>query len=130
MNEPRSHFITKLVVEQISDTEWRLIEPLAYFSERLDRQITVPKGFVTDFASVPRLPFAYMIFGNIAQEEAVIHDYLYHKSGVSREDADAVFDEAMQVKGKWWWRRKLMWSGLRLFGWQFYEEEDSKCELL
>jgi hypothetical protein len=84
--------------------------------------VTVPAGFETDFASVPRLPFVYLLTGGTARKAAVVHDFLYHKSGVSRDDADAVFLEAMEVSGVSEWRAKLMYAGVRAFGWQFYEE--------
>ena len=42
--------------------------------------ITVPTGFFTDFASVPRMPFVFLLFGDVAHEAAVIHDYLYRKA--------------------------------------------------
>ena len=46
-------------------------------SPMLKDTITVPTGFLTDFASVPRMPFVFLLFGDVAHEAAVIHDYLY-----------------------------------------------------
>lgn len=60
--------------------------------------ITVPVGFVTDFASVPRLPLTYLIAGNTGHWAATVHDLLYRWGVVSRKDADIVFKEALNVK--------------------------------
>jgi hypothetical protein len=64
------------------------------------------------------------MFGNIAQREAVIHDFLYRESGVSRADADAVFLEAMKISGKPLWKRWLMWLGTRVGGWTAYKPKE------
>lgn len=95
---------------------WRLLADLAYHSDSLDCLVLVPAGFVTDFASVPRLPLAYLLFGNVAREAAVVHDYLYHTGACSRALADKVFAEASEACGVAAWRRGPMWLGVRLFG--------------
>lgn len=114
-----------------SNPTWRLTAALVYWSDLLKRLVIVPKGFVTDFASVPRLPVAYLLAGGEANEAAIVHDYLYHSHEVARDVADAVFEEAMAVTGQPWWRRKLMWAGVRLFGAAPYAndlEEQAKGE--
>lgn len=123
-----SQFLTPLRVEQLSDDEWLLFRPLVYSSDRLKRIITVPRGFVTDFASVPRLPFIFWLAGGKATKAAVVHDFLYRKSGVTRADADHVFAEAMAVTGQAAWRRGLMWAGLRIGGWAAYKRAENERE--
>lgn len=83
---------------------WRLNASLDF---RLDkyRLMHVPAGFETDLASVPRLPLIYMIWGDRAHREAVLHDYMYRidaivmfgskLSPISKEDADWYFRRAM-----------------------------------
>ena len=99
---------------------WELTAPLAYESDLLGATVTVPAGYVTDFASVPRLPLAYLLAGDSAHEAAVIHDWLYTVHAVdgkpvTRRQADAVFGEAIDVSdpnapGG------LMWLAVRLGG--------------
>jgi hypothetical protein len=96
---------------------WRLVAPLIYDSPVLGRQVVAPEGFVTDFASVPRLPLAYLLAGDTAHEAAVIHDYLYKYNTCTRAEADAVLDEASASLGEPWWRRQLMWTAVRVGGW-------------
>ena len=117
-------FLTPLNVSQINDGEWLLLSDLVYRSDILG-VITVPLGFVTDFASVPRLPGAYWLAGGKATKEAVIHDYLYRTRTGTRAQADAVFLEAMELNGQARWRRWLMWAGVRLFGWKAYPKEST-----
>jgi hypothetical protein len=97
--------------------EWVLTRPLVYESDVLDARITVPQGFRTDFASVPRLPFVYWLYGgDFCDEAATIHDFLYSRGAVTRAQADAVFREAMRAEGVAAWRAWPMWLGVRLFG--------------
>lgn len=114
-------FLTALQVRRASDGEagaWELTAPLIYSSNVLPHVVVVPAGFRTDFASVPRLPLAYWLFGNAADEAAVIHDWLYtsNVSGVTRKQADEVFAEASKVLGVPAWRRGPMWLGVRVCG--------------
>ncbi|MES3022731.1 MAG: DUF1353 domain-containing protein [Pseudomonadota bacterium] len=116
-----SRFYTSLQVRRASDGQagqWELVAALIYYSKLLDKMIVVPAGFHTDLASVPRLPLAYWLFGSVADEAGVIHDYLYTSfvKGVTRAQADAVFAEASAVLKVAAWRRGPMWLGVRLFG--------------
>jgi hypothetical protein len=112
-----SRFTTKLVAEEIEEGLWLLHEPLVYESDLLGKTIVVPTGFETDFASVPRIPLAFLLTGGKANKAAVIHDYLYAKQEVSRAQADSVFLEAMKVSNQPGWRANLMWAGVRIGGW-------------
>lgn len=109
-------FLTELTVARLSGGGWRLTTPLVFESLKAARTIEVPAGFVTDFASVPRVPFAYWLFGGLADEAAVVHDFLYSTGVVPRKLADKVFAEACEAKGLAAWRRGAMWLGVRLFG--------------
>lgn len=111
-----SRFVTPLRAEK-SGPHWTILQPLIYESDVAQRVFIVPEGFVTDFASVPRLPLAFLLTGDQAHEAAVIHDYIYAHKLLTRSQADAVFKEAMGVSGEPGWRAWLMWAGVRLGGW-------------
>lgn len=115
-----SAFLTSLEVENATgqdDGKWRLTAPLVYQSDVAGMTFTVPAGTISDFASVPRLPLAYMLFGDRASEASVVHDFLYTSHLVPRSVADAVLREASAVTGVSWFARQSMWLGVRLFGW-------------
>jgi hypothetical protein len=114
-----SRFLTRCVLEVADDQDdgkWILRETLTYLSEVARRTIDVPAGFQTDLASVPRLPLVYLLCGDCAREAAVVHDYLYTTHLVDRATADAVLREASAVTGVPWWRRTLMYWGVRAGG--------------
>jgi len=114
-------FLSTLQVAKLPGRQWRLLAPLRYQSAVLGTLIEVPTGFLTDLASVPRLPLAYLLAGDTAHEAAVVHDYLTQVHICTRAQADAVFYEAMAVTGEPRWRRVLMWSAVRVAGgWAWY----------
>jgi len=93
-----SHFIGHLSADHIEGKWWRLIEPLGFYSERHALTICAPAGFVTDFASVPRLPLAWLIAGGCGHWEAVIHDPMYRFGLPVRSCADQIFFECGRVR--------------------------------
>lgn len=115
-----SAFLTALQVENAStfdDGRWRLTAPLVYQSDVAGQTFTVPVGFVTDFASVPRIVVVYELCGDTSSEAAAVHDFLYTAPHpVPRAVADAVLKEASAVTGVAGWRRWMMWAGVRMGG--------------
>ncbi|MEM7776848.1 MAG: DUF1353 domain-containing protein [Pseudomonadota bacterium] len=57
--------------------------------------VSVPKGFVTDFASIPRAFWTWLRPDGRYAQPAVLHDYLYWRQDVPRKVADLIFYEAM-----------------------------------
>lgn len=87
-------------------------------------RIQVEKGFITDFASIPRV--AWGIVGGPADGKyrkiAVVHDKLYRTKGLAtRAQADSVFLEGMKVCGCSWWERTVLYSAVRIGGGSAYK---------
>jgi hypothetical protein len=57
--------------------------------------VTVPVGFVTDFASIPQAFWSLLRPDGEYTYPAIIHDYLYWTQTRSRYEADAIFKIAM-----------------------------------
>lgn len=77
--------------------------------------ITVPAGFRTDLASVPRLFWRLLPRdGHDYRSAAVVHDYLIGQTSWSH--AADVFSEALQDNGTGPLRRALMVGAVRLWG--------------
>lgn len=74
----------------------RLEKPLVYCSLSATDKVTVPKNFVCDLSSVPRLPIIYSLFGAKAKLAAVLHDYFWRYGPIFGWFKDElVFREAM-----------------------------------
>jgi len=89
--------------------EWRLEQPLTF------GPYTVPAGFVTDGASVPRPLWWFLPAWGRYSRAAVVHDYLCRNKIVSRAEADRVFFDAMVVCGVNVTVRWLIWGSVRLY---------------
>lgn len=121
-----SQFITPLDTRKLAlgphgRLIFKLLAPLVYQSDLLGKTITVPFGFVTDFATVPRLPLVFLATGDRAHEAAVIHDWLYSVHvidgmEIERSLADDVFREAVEVVEKSATLARVMWLGVRVGG--------------
>lgn len=98
---------------------WMVAESFKYYvgSEDSDEVIEVPKGFMSDGASIPKI-FWSLIGGPTGKYfyAAILHDYLYYTKTYKRWKADKIFYEAMGVLGVPNWKRSIMHLAVRLFG--------------
>lgn len=121
-------FLSALVVEEIDDGHWKLTEPFRALikDDPYQRHLTVPAGFVTDFASVPRIPIAYELVGGRANKPAVLHDYLYTIGGteLDRLYADDVLLAAMKADGLDSVRAQAMYDAVRQCGAEHFGTHD------
>lgn len=119
-----------LAPEEVASAEsprqlYQLREEFRFLSAEFG-EIAIPIGFVTDFASIPRLAFAYLdpedpviLFGS------VVHDYIYTRRGdlglgtkftFTRADADKVLREAMLLCGARKAQAWVVYQAVRLGG--------------
>ena len=121
-----SAFLTKLEVEQVDDSDkdeegrgdWRLTQPLVYQSDWLKETLTVPVGFVTDFASVPRIPLVFDWLGDRGNLAATLHDWLYTAPHpvADRATADRLLLEALVAQGVGRLQALSLYVGVRVGG--------------
>jgi hypothetical protein len=115
-----SRFTSILLVSPLADGKtWLLMQEFGYDvgAEGSQDQITVPMGFETDFASVPRPFWAILPQWGKYGNAAVIHDWQYWEQGRPRPEADGIFLEGMEVLGVSTLVREVMYWAVRLFGW-------------
>ena len=121
---------------------WGLHDPLTYRPSDGEHTITVPKGFVTDLASIPRWAWTLVPPDGPWVKGAVIHDFLYatrgtgawkrHPSGNTREapytraEADWILRDALENRGVDVLRRNIIWLAVRLGGARGWGHDDSR----
>lgn len=110
--------ILKFLDERKDLFRFELVEAFEYHVGGLDSGdvITVPAGFRTDFASVPRVLWTIVPPVGLYGKAAVVHDYLYILQDRTRLEADRIFLEAMEVLGVPKIQRTLMYQAVRLGG--------------
>lgn len=111
----------------IDGKNWCIKDGFTYWLNDVEF-VTVPTGFVTDFASIPRLlRVQWPSPGGLWDLPAVVHDFLYncaavqHVNGstriVNRGEADQVFRDAMDVMGVRESAEWCIYRGVRIGGW-------------
>lgn len=115
-------FITNPIVEVLDD-QWSILRA-DFVVKYYDHTFVIEEGFMTDFASVPRVPVFYALFANRAKKSAVLHDYLYTNRLYSRAECDKAFLCAMEAEGLPWVVRQAMYRGVRLGGGSHYKAYD------
>jgi hypothetical protein len=95
---------------------WRLVAPVR-MRDGLGAALTIPAGFETDLASVPRILWPFFPPYGFHLRAAIVHDYLYaRRTIVDRGRADAIFLAIMLRYGVRPWRARAMYLAVRLFG--------------
>lgn len=122
-----SSFTSALIVKRLgAPRQWEVVTPFVYEVGAIGSGlvITVPAGFVTDFASIPRpLWWLWPPAGGSYDQAGALHDYLYRVqfANLERVVADAVLLEAMDVLGVPVLERRCIYLGVRLGGWVTYQ---------
>jgi hypothetical protein len=84
--------------------------------------VTVPIGFVTDFASIPRALWIALPRDGDYVWAAVVHDYLYWFQTTSRDVADDVLNAAMRDFNIPTADRVAIYEGVHLGGGSAWEQ--------
>jgi hypothetical protein len=85
--------------------------------------VTIPQGFKTDYASVPRWVTPFIQRTELGAVAPVVHDFLYQRGGcvgglqLSRRQVDTLFRLYMRLEQVPAWRRGVAWVAVRCAGW-------------
>lgn len=109
--------------DQENGTTAKLLAPLTYTTQD-GWAITVPAGFETDFASIPRALWAVIPPRGKYNRPAIIHDLLYRtapydpvrRTPCTQARADSILREACQDCDDRFTQRWAIYLGLRLGG--------------
>lgn len=117
---------------EVDDNLWMLMD---HFSYTGDDNITysAPKGMLTDLTSIPRQLWDLLPpFGRYSGA-AVIHDYLYQSQITTKEIADRVLEEAMDMVNVPHFIKQLIYEGVKIGGqiaWDQHSKEIAASRLL
>ena len=111
--------LSSLDVRKLDKKRWLFLAPMVVLVvlDGVSYLIRVPPLFVTDFASVPRLPLVYWLFGGVGDWAAAVHDYLYTTGEYPRDICDKIFREILiHVDGTSESGARTMHAAVRLGG--------------
>lgn len=101
---------------------WFLITDKTYEVGTSGTYITIPAGFVTDYASIPGPLWSIASPHSDYSEAATIHDYLYWTQSCSRLQADNIFLIAMKEDGVSDFKRWAVYRAVRGAGQRSWDE--------
>lgn len=115
-------FLSLLIVMAMRADHWRLVQDMMY-QTKSGKIITVPKDFLTNLASVPRVLRPILNRNGKSRRPAVLHDWLYtNQVCVSRKEADKLFYEALRSEGMNWAGAQVYYRGVRAFGFLYFQQ--------
>ena len=109
--------LTKLLVKDLMNGKFELFSDYVYKTK--EYLIKVPKGFVTDYASIPKLFRTVVLPYGKHSGASVIPDWLYSSMcnlDISREKADKIFLEILKEEKVNFLLRIVMYIAVRKFG--------------
>ena len=104
----------------VDNDYWYLLNPIKWTADDPQAatvsKVVVPRGFVTDFASIP--PVFYALLPPIGRYTyaAILHDYLYWFQPCDRDHADDVLGTCMKEMGVALKDRLAIYNAVRLGG--------------
>ena len=104
-------------LQPFSDADyWVVREPMVYEIGSTGQTIEIPRGFVTDFASVP--PALRPAFPKLGKYifAAIAHDYLYWEQRCTKKQADDLFYYAMKEADVDFIDRVSFYAAVDIFG--------------
>lgn len=115
-----SSFTSQAELEILDDFKFKLLSSFEFHVGEYPSEdiISVPAGFITDLASVPKILWSILPPHGKWAKSAIIHDYLYSTANnfKTRAESDKVFLEGMKVLEVPFVKRIAMYIAVRLFG--------------
>lgn len=111
---------------QLDAKNWKVQQAFVYIynEDGVYREILIPKGFVTDYGSIPQI-FQNIIPKNDAMSGAyVVHDLVYASEMFSRKLCDDILLMAFQELGASWLKRNTVYSAVRTCGWNVWRNHN------
>src|SRR5262245_3830974 len=105
---------------------WMLVRDYVYVIGSTQTEIRVPKGFVTDFASIPKSRWWWRSPNDFYSRAAIVHDYLSWTQKCTRLQADNLMLIAMKESDVSSSTQFFVYRGVRLGGESSWDENRTK----
>lgn len=118
-------FMSALVLREAPERDmWILAEPLVWVAAKRTSWrdtapgFTVPAGFMTDLASIPRVARNLPAFdpNGVSRKAAVGHDWKYWLQSGTKDEADLFLREAMLAEGCTYLEADAFYAAVKWFG--------------
>jgi hypothetical protein len=117
--------VGSLHLSRFSDPIYFLTKPITWKpnpGQESFAAVTVPIGFVTDFASIPRIFWSILPPDGKYTYPAILHDYLYWTQTTSRDVADSILKFGMEDFSVGTVTSMAIYNAVRAFGGSAWNE--------
>lgn len=119
-----------ILVPFADQMNWIVWQPIGWLPDETDGpgvvRVDVPKGFVTDLATIPSYLWAILQKTGRYGNAAIYHDWLCWQQTCTRKEADDTFERAMKDMGVDATTRNLIWAGVRVFGGSYWDDNTAE----
>lgn len=119
----QTEFLTTTCIKPIVDYHYKTCNKIVFKIN--DQEFFIPKNFDTDLASIPKGAWFIMApFHASLIRPAIVHDWFYRKTcDFTRYETDLIFYYMLKNEGVSTTRASIMYYAVRLFGWNYYNED-------
>lgn len=105
-----------IIVKYLKKDLWEIEQDIIVILKTDNKPYVIPKGFITDFASIPKIFWSILPpFGKYSLA-SIIHDHMYRINYNNRKFADEEFLLQMKHNGVHYIIRNIMYLTVRCFG--------------
>lgn len=123
--EPYLHtdFASETCIKPLVEYHYQTCSPIKF--EVNHQRFEIPAHFQTDLASIPKIIWPIMAPAHSSLiRPAIAHDWFYRKTcEFTRLQTDLIFYHMLINDGVSRTRARLMYYAVRLFGWNYYNED-------
>ena len=119
----KTGFLTTTCIKPFTEYHYHTCNSIKFFIN--EDEFEIPAGFETDLASIPKIAWPIMAPAHSSLiRAAIVHDWFYRKTcDFTRQETDLIFYHMLINDGISQSRASTMYYAVRLFGWQFYNED-------
>lgn len=116
-------FVSPVCIKPYKNYHYTVCHDIHFVIEK--QNYTIPKGFRTDLASIPRLAWPIMSPAHSSLiRPAIVHDWFYRKTcEFSRLQTDLIFYHMLKNDGVSTFKAVTLFCAVRLFGGLVYNED-------
>jgi hypothetical protein len=116
-------FLSEVCIKPYKNYEYKTCNDIHFVID--SRSFSIPKGFKTDLASIPKIAWPIMSPAHSSLiRPAIVHDWFYKMTcDYNRKQTDLIFYHMLLNDGISPFRACIMYYAVRLFGWKFYNED-------
>lgn len=125
----RTEFLSPVCIKPLIDYHYLTCNKIKFTVN--GEQFEIPAGFETDLASIPKVAWPVMAPAHSSLiRPAIVHDWFYRKTcDFTRFQTDLIFYHMLRNDGVSHSRASLMYYAVRVFGWNYYNEDYCDEEL-